>query len=532
MRKVDHAIDNGTLGCYIDERLPLVLKIHETMEDMLVGGCSRLTIRSSLACLKNFFSWADTNEKSLNLQNVEVCFLEWTESLIHRQGTHGGLKPISIYSKASNVASLLDRALSLTGGMMRRTRIKKRSSALDSISRTDRVSISDLQRFGPTLVDICEALSMEAICGRLPVKIALRDGKSTLDWCGLRSLESLKSFSSTNVRESSRTSIQDTRDAYIANVSLRTRYSLLNLRIEAELLIFIAQTGMNLSQAFKLKFGDFSYQSHSHGYRVSRLYKGRRKGEVEFEIYSEYRPFFERYLRWRKSSIFNPSGDRLFPLWSPQLRSEDVAPTFKAVKRRCDLFGVPYIGPMALRKARINWLANYTEDIHLTAQMAQHTVSTLRQSYLYISLETVKAEISNFHAITETAIAAPGPVDCNGCSPQADYNSPRGAPEPDCISPSGCLFCLQHRDIDSEDHVWSLATFRHLKTIELSGSKPIVGGGIHPATLVIDRITSKLNEFFGRETSTAWVLEAKARVLEGHYHPKWDGFIRLMEEGV
>lgn len=55
----------------------------------------------------------------------------------------------------------------------------------------------------------------------------------------------------------------------------------------------------------------------------------------------------------------------------------------------------------------------------------------------------------------------------------------------------------------------------------------------NPALLTIDRLTEKLKNF---ELSSAvralWVSEAINRVEEGTFHPKWDGFIRLIEVRV
>jgi hypothetical protein len=47
----------------------------------------------------------------------------------------------------------------------------------------------------------------------------------------------------------------------------------------------------------------------------------------------------------------------------------------------------------------------------------------------------------------------------------------------------------------------------------------------------MDRVTAKLKYFKeSSEVRAQWVIEAFARIEEGDYHPRWDGFIQLMEE--
>ena len=79
----------------------------------------------------------------------------------------------------------------------------------------------------------------------------------------------------------------------------------------AELLVFVAQTGMNVAQAHNLRCTQYSYKSMVDGYEV-RNYKERRKGEVLFEIFAEYKVIFNAYLEWRKE-VFGATTDRLFP---------------------------------------------------------------------------------------------------------------------------------------------------------------------------------------------------------------------------
>ena len=116
----------------------------------------------------------------------------------------------------------------------------------------------------------------------------------------------------------------------------------------------------------------------------------------------------------------------------------------------------------------------------------------------------------------------------SGCDakPESTEDRPSGVISPNCINESGCLWCKSHRDIDSEDYVWSLATFRHLKLIE--AAQPIKRE--IPSDLVIERLADKLQAFRDRnEKSRKWVDEALLRIEEGDYHPTWKNVLNFWE---
>ncbi|MCY6488052.1 hypothetical protein, partial [Actinobacillus pleuropneumoniae] len=80
------------------------------------------------------------------------------------------------------------------------------------------------------------------------------------------------------------------------------------------------------------------------------------------------------------------------------------------------------------------------------------------------------------------------------------------------ISPAGCLFCVHQRDIDGFDHVWSLASYRHLKSLEMTRYRSDADE-CPPAALVVARATAKLRAFEdSSEICAAWVQEAQARM--------------------
>ncbi|WP_146744878.1 hypothetical protein [Herbaspirillum rubrisubalbicans] len=374
-------------------------------------------------------------------------------------------------------------------------------------------------------------MTTDAIWGGLPIQLKFRNGSVLEEWSGLQSPEKLKTLNSRSPQSHAVNAILKKRQGWEEEKTFRTRHSVINLRIEAELLIFISQTGMNLAQAHKLKMGKFFYQSYGKGYQVKRVFKNRRQGEVEFSIYGHYRSLFENYLRWRNSLFATADNDLLFPLITSRGRSTDIAPTFNGIKRKCSQLSISFVTPRQLRLTRTNWLMRQTRNVALVSQMNQHEPRTLLDSYERPHHQVALTEITRFFNQSEQALSSPAPGACGRKKNEAVDLPHENLPVPDCLSAAGCLFCSHHRDIDSEDHAWSLASYRYLKSLELSKYKPLrTEAGQHPAKTVIEILSHKLLSFAqSSPVRTQWVTEANARIVEGNYHPKWDGFIQLIE---
>lgn len=186
----------------------------------------------------------------------------------------------------------------------------------------------------------------------------------------------------------------------------------------------------------------------------------------------------------------------------------------------------------ALRKTRVNWLLRMSSDPELTAEMAQHTKQTLLAVYERPSLQRAMVESMRFWSKFDphsgrTQSVAPG--GCTG-TPQAVEDAPKEAAQPDCIKLSGCLWCENHRDVDSLDHIWSLASFCHLKRLELSRVNPVESNGVPPAKHAIDRIVAKLRWFEqSSDLRRGWVTEAEIRISEGDYHSSFNDAIAALE---
>ncbi|MCT7318658.1 site-specific integrase [Ralstonia sp. CHL-2022] len=539
-RIVSEKINAGTLGQPIRKRLSAITCIHDFICAELESGSSKNTISKLIRVLRQFYIWGDNNNRQLTRKSLEADFLDWATHLRHRSEVSYEIKTITAYDSLKRISHLIENSI----GPSSRGNPVSRSSRLITLTgiplpkrgkrplnaEEEKTLTSSLFTFGEFLLDLSTALTAAAIRSEDPIGIKFRNGKYIEEETVPRSISraAWDQDTDTGDREPDANGVRRLRPDCDKN-----RYPLVNLRISAELLIFIAQTGMNLSQASKLRVGRFSYQSRTDGYQVFRVYKNRRSGEVAFDIYREYRPIFENYLAWRRDLFPSSQSENeyLFPFWQSPKCVSLSPPTFACIKQRCVTLGIRYFGPQALRLWRTNWLLKNSRDTALVAELGQHSEKTLTGTYERPSLRTIFLEVSRFHAAWEPVLLASGPGVCVHPEPKPLADTPSDAPQPDCISPAGCLFCIHHRDIKSAEHVWSLASYRHLKSLELAAyGDGHQAGKPNPAATTVSIISRKLEEF-GRigPSQSGWVDEAISRVAEGYFHPRWDGFIQLME---
>ncbi|MDD5175292.1 MAG: hypothetical protein PHQ05_02560 [Sterolibacterium sp.] len=536
-RTVFNQIAAGELGRPIVERIDLALRLHEAINANLVGGGSKRTASSILKPLRCFFGWADAGGHPLSLETVEAKYRYWCDFLLHRVRLRE-IKENTAYSMAVAVSSVLGDALDRAQSLILTTRLRSPKPGSRAVGiAADKQNLADTFAFGHLCLDVIESTPVEAIWGRLPLRIRIRSGRVLEQWSYLIPPENLAALKPGYKNKSHFERALRKRAAWEADRTLRTRFPLVNLRLEAELLVFMAQTGKNLAQAHQLRKTQFSYKSTIDGYEV-RDYKQRRQGEVLFEIFAEYRTHFDRYLAWRDQVFAGEPTDRVFPFVRQKGAAESTAPDFDQLRRRiCTSSGIPFVGPQKLRKTRVNWLLRQSCDPDQTAEMDQHTKQTLLRIYDQPSLQRAQVEIIQFWRKCDPRLGGdplpcPAPGVCDGV-PKAIPDLPVEASKPDCTHPAGCLFCDHHRDIDSEDYVWSAASMRHLNTLILAGFRPVKKGKADAARhveLAIEVLTAKLKWF--RESNHKrkhWVEEAMERIEESAFHPHWRHLIESAE---
>lgn len=523
-RVVQRLINTGALGSPLYERLRLVRGLHEELNARLAAGGSPHSAASCILSIKLLFQFADKNGFAMSMETVVATFCQWTDSLVQRTqlasetsrpNDEQRSKPLtmnSAYAIAAGVGGILNEVLQRHTHILELTRLKPPKRRKTAIGvEAEKQNLSDTFAFGHLLQDICDALTITTVrTALLPVAVTLRSGE-ILSCKGSRAWARMDQ-----------------------TTGLGERYRLANIRIEAELCMFIGQTGMNLAQAHDLTLRRFFYAGHIDGYQV-RDHKARRNGPVLFEIFKDYKPHFERYLEWRRN-IF-PDSERLFPF----IRQQGTLPSthFQGclLKDVCEQAKVSYVPPQTLRGTRVNWLLRKTADPDTTAEMSQHTKEMLLDVYHRPSIQRALGEAIRFWNKTDPNLSpteAVAPGDCEGKEPSQVKDAPRGAPKPDCRRASGCLWCLNHKDVDSLDYVWALVTFKHLKIIELSkGPIPKRQDAGPPSKLVIDRVDEKLRAFEeSNEERRDRVIEAQMRIEEEDFHPSFKDEIAELEDRV
>ncbi|WP_296130411.1 hypothetical protein [Pseudomonas sp. Ga0074129] len=521
--QVTRLIAKGNIPLPNKARENLARRFYQCLQGEIDAGKSPRTIKSTHQVMRSFYAWGDANGKKMIETSIEQTFLDWCDWMLDR--ARGNTKSEqNAFSRGVRVGSLIDNALGRTRTLISYSRLRKKTKPKDWGKNSDKINFEKLFSMGGALLDICNSLKISDIKGPIPIALNFRSGVTIPHWSGLIPTKNLKwgGMQSINKKPLIKRAIR------MADTSWGSRYSVMNLRIEAEILIFIAQTQMNLTQVLELPNDKFTYQSVSNGYRVDRLYKERREGEVSFSIFSEYRLHFEKYLEWR--NLLYPRDGLLFPLRSHFERAPTSNPKFGGVRKILDNLSIEYITPRALRDSKVNWLLRRTRDPSLTAEMAQHTEATLLQVYDKPNHQAALAELTRYHQKNDAALEPPGPGVCIEAQPIEIFQAVKGTPKPDCTNPAGCMFCEHQRDIAEFDHVWSLFSYRYLKSVELATNRPTSAErGQHPASMVIDAITKKIEAFSSTPEFKPWIAESATRLEEGRHHPKWDGFIRLME---
>lgn len=535
VKDVAAMIDSGILGSPLEARIEVVQQIHEVLLNFLDRGGSRATVVRALDMLTYWFRWADESEQEINLKFIEQSYRAWTDSLLHRVRIEKSLTDYSAYGYGSRVGWVLDQVLGRNIKLVSTTRLLRNRPGIYAVSpKAEKQNDEDTTALGHFLLDIADGLSTHAIWGPLPVRISLRNGKTLEEWSGpnrSRPQNLSISIPIPQAKYLARKSAEK-RARWEAEKSYRTRYPLINLRIQAEMFMLMGQPAINLAQAYKLRMDQWRYKPSTHGYEV-RTYKHRRLGPVVFEIYSQYREVFDRYLKWRAAIFPEDPDGLLFPLLDKgnvlSRRHEETAPAFYKLKDACKRAGVKYLPPGSLRNTNVNWMLRRTQDPDLTAAEKQHSTATLLKVYEKPSQQKAMVQIKAFWVKHDPSQAAVGPGSCLGEVPEAIAGIPSAATKPDCQTPAGCLFCTHQRDIDSLDHVWSLATYRHLKSFELSAQGPVESKKDlpkHPADLAIERLTAKLNYIRSSSARRSdWVEEALLRIEEERFHPAWMGMI-------
>lgn len=534
-------IETGELRSPKVERVPLVQAIHEELQFRLDSGAPLTTIDSIISGLQTFFDFCTSYDLELQVGNAEKRYFDFCEYLYFREAK-GEILVASAYGLGAKVSGILCSILDVPEPrkLIKRTRLKYPHAPLKTVGlAADKQNLSDTNKLGTFCFHLCRGLTPETILGSLPLQIVMPSeivAEGTVELLNPQQEQTLKAIKRHENRKGRSTTwrkhgYDESKAVFepLRSIEGTRRYYYVNLRVVCEFLLFLAQTGCNISVAENLTSEKFKYKPTSDGFRL-RAYKNRRGGEVELDIFSSYKAHLKGYLAFL--ATFFPDSKLLFPIYSYKHQGEFSSRiTFTAIRKLLSKHDIPWTPASVIRKTRVNWILRRSADEGLTADMHDHTIGVMKARYEKPSLQKGLVEISKFwnensplgrDQVTTSIIAST----CSG-KPRSTDDKPPQIVEPNCTYPSGCLWCENHRDRNSFDYVWSLVSLRQLKSLEASSS---VSKTKTASDLVIDRVTQKVDWFREHgEKGKEWVDEAELRMEEGDYHPNFSSVIEFLE---
>lgn len=524
---VERKIAAGGLGEARLGRQQLVSMFHCYFEGQFKLNARR-TIYNYVRALRALYAEYDRLGVDLSLENIVECYesysrMRWEQVL--RGSFHGSAD--NAYTLDLDMQKAIKGALELHPGSLKSAfeYPELRRRGLLRKPKVDKSSLSEGFQFGADMMDIIDALSVTACFGELPIAIKFSDGSTYDYWGGLYTPEQHLIRSKTRVatkcpRAKKRT--EKATEKRRVSGDAKTRALVVSMRVHAEFNFFLSQTGLNVSVAYNLPYEDYRCTTIEGGCRIV-AYKPRKQSDVEIFVYAEYKNHFLNYLRFLKE-VYPDGCEYLFPLQTKGAKrvEEYVQVTFAKFMKRA---GRVCLTADSLRKKRVNWLLRETHNPSFVASDAQHTKRTLLEQYSAPSQEIAFSEWADFFSKRKLSRDA---VLEGQCIPVSAVPIASDVVTPDCMNPTGCLFCIYYQGVKTLDYIWSLATFRFLKYSEfmlIPINRDLAGS---PQKAVVDRIDLIMDAFSRQDDACwEWKKEAELRILERNFHPNYRGLIEV-----
>lgn len=489
-------------------QISIVIRLKEHAEALLDSGVAVRTIGVVTGNLKRLFDYLDDNSIRFNsVDNIRQALFEYSEY----QYTRANLKQIkhqTAYNSVVTTAWFLNGAFEDLNFKIVHTRLKTETKSRRVMSReAEKVMLVDARKLARFCFEITKNFDPKSLrSGLLPILVEANNQQINLTPARKKAVEVDKNFKQTN--------------AYVA----------FNYRVTAEVFLFLGMTIQNQAPTYNLKRLAFAFKPIGDTYEV-REYKNRRGGEVLFKIPKPYKESFEKYLSFLDE--YATESEWLFPYLEKfkGFRKRTDSETAK-FGRLCLRYQIPWVKPSAFRKIGENILMRLANDEKTASDYANHAISTFRQSYEFPSLQRGMIEIGRFWDRSDPLNHGQPKVSlfnspCSGV-PQLINDATNKLPVPDCVTPSGCIGCMNYRDEDSFEYVWGLHSFKFLKIVE---SSLYLTNQEKPSNIAIDWVNMKIDWFKNSDKAEhrEWVEEADVRISEGDYHPTWSRKIEQFE---
>lgn len=252
-RTLKKVVESGRLGRPLLERLPLLQAIHGHWQaGIATGTVGNESAKMLWGRLRNFVAFTEKAKKPLTLAGALNFYLVYCAYIKRRSD----LSAMTHYKYSNELALLIAPVLGMdTRKLQWKTKIRmpKRLG-----NRSAKENLHGTANFVQTLLETVEQLPVDVIRGPLPVILRYAAGGEHAIHLGLplQPLDSLRLECAYKYKRA-----VNARERRASNISNKARSKLINLRLEAELLIFVNQTGSNLTQALQLTGSQFRYQS-------------------------------------------------------------------------------------------------------------------------------------------------------------------------------------------------------------------------------------------------------------------------------
>jgi len=309
-----------------------------------------------------------------------------------------------------------------------------------------------------------------------------------------------------------------------ADLQHRSRRNRAMVAHNAFVLLFIANTGMNLAQVLELSWNaDYEAGVERQGFRAIKARAGNKA--VHFEITAAFLPRLKRYLALRHYLLNGAACDRLFLSLGPRR----IGPPERMKDYALDhLYGLlrmidpqlPKVTPRQWRAAKSDWLIRNKDPATAYAAGSESThIHEMSDFFARIA----NLVVNNGKPIVRGTDLAVGACASFGAPHPVEGNVPA---IPDCRRPEGCLFCDKFRVHADERDTRKLLSCRYCiqQTSHLAASEEQFQQLFNP---ILGRIQAILDEVDRRE---AGMVERVRREVEeeGELDPYWAGKLEML----
>lgn len=288
----------------------------------------------------------------------------------------------------------------------------------------------------------------------------------------VRTLEEIAFLSSTNNSCSHKASYANAENNIrLANEDRfhRRRVDAATMAIQSFIMLFSANTGMNLGQIIDLPYeGDYRAIKSKMGFKSIKYRAGGR--DVIFHISSWFYVHFKKYLLLRRY-LLEAAGRDVFSFLfvtctGGELKKIGMNLSTYYHNRLKACFNIDEkITTRMWRAYKGDWLIRNT-DVSTSAMLMQNSPITILRHYSEGSESKNSSEISQFFDEYKHIISG-GDQGCENIpvghcaqrAPKLVYNS---AVKPDCKSFEGCLFCENYRIVADKNDYHKLLSFKYI----------------------------------------------------------------------